>query len=129
MTISQIAILGYAVLYFVLASDIEAEYISQSYPVIYIGLSILDQILVVAGVVLFGLRAEADFAKVWRLLFPLMILELTVGFWFDAIIPLGAFEPEWWLNVAESLWLLAPAYYFNFRVARYMHAEQREPIA
>jgi hypothetical protein len=85
----------------------------------------LDQILIVAGVVLFGLKAEADFAKFWRFLFPLMILELTVGFWFDAIIPLGAFEPQWWLNVAQSLWLLAPAYYFNFRVARYRHVEQR----
>jgi hypothetical protein len=123
---SQIAILGYAVLYFVLASDVEAGNISQRYPVIYIGLSMLDQILVVAGVVLFGLKAEADFAKFWRFLFPLMILELTVGFWFDAIIPLGAFEPQWWLNVAQSLWLLAPAYYFNFRVARYRHVEQAD---
>jgi hypothetical protein len=122
---SQIAILGYAVLYFVLASDMEAGNISQRYPVIYIGLSMLDQILVVAGVVLFGLKAEADFAKFWRFLFPLMILEVTVAFWFDAIIPLGAFEPQWWLNVAQSLWLLAPAYYFHFRVARYPYVEQR----
>ena len=97
---SEIAILCYAVLYFVLASDMEAGNISQRYPVIYVGLSMLDQILIVAGVVLFGLKAEADFAKFWRFLFPLMILELTVGFWFDAIIPLGAFTPQWWLNVA-----------------------------
>jgi hypothetical protein len=63
---SQIAILGYAVLYFLLASDMEAGNISQRYPVIYIGLSMLDQILVVAGVALFALKAEADFAKFWR---------------------------------------------------------------
>jgi hypothetical protein len=56
-----------------------------------------------------------------------MVLELAVGFWFDAIIPVGAVEPEWWLNVAQSLWLLAPAYYFNFRVARYRPVEQRGP--
>jgi hypothetical protein len=76
---SEIAILCYAVLYFVLASDMEAGNISQRYPVIYVGLSMLDQILIVAGVVLFGLKAEADFAKFWRFLFPLMILERHHG--------------------------------------------------
>jgi hypothetical protein len=48
---SQIAILGYAVLYFVLASDMEAGNISQRYPVIYIGLSMLDQTVRVGGAI------------------------------------------------------------------------------
>jgi hypothetical protein len=125
MKLSQIAILGYAALYFLLASAMEAENFNQSYPIVYVGLSMVAQILVVAGIVLFALEAGRDFARFWRWLFPLMIVELAVGFWFDATIPPEALEPEWSFNVALSLWLMAPAYYFNFRVARYWQAEQK----
>jgi hypothetical protein len=122
----QIATLAYAVLYFVLVSAMEAENISQSYPAIYVGLSMIAQVLVVVGIILFGLNAGAGFAKFWQWVFPLLVLEPLVGLWFDATIPPDAFEPEWMLNVGLSLWLMAPAYYFNSRVARYRRAE-REP--
>jgi hypothetical protein len=123
MKLSQVAILAYAALYFLLVSSMEAENVSQSYPLAYIGCSMLSQILVVAGVVLFALNAEVGFARVWRWLFPLMIAEAAVGLWFDATIPPDALQPGWALDVALSLWLMAPAYYFNYRVARYHPAE------
>jgi hypothetical protein len=122
----RIATLAYAMLYFVLVSAMEAENISQSYPMIYVGFSMIAQVLVVLGAVLFGLNLGAGFAKLWQRLFPLLVLELLVGLWFDTTIPPDAFEPGWVLNVGLSLWLMAPAYYFNFRVARYRAAE-REP--
>jgi hypothetical protein len=123
MKLSQVAILAYGALYFVLVSAMEAENISQSYPMVYIGCSMIAQILVVAGVVLFGLNAEAGFAHVWRWIFPLMIVEAAAGLWFDATVPPDALQPGWALDVALSLWLMAPAYYFNFRVARYRPPE------
>ena len=121
---SQIAILAYGLLYFVLVSAMEAENINQSYPLVYVGFSMLVQILIVFGVLIFGLNAEADFAQFWRWLFPLMVLEFMIGLWFDATIPTDALKPEWAFNVALSLWLMAPAYYFNFRVSRYRQAER-----
>lgn len=119
MKLSQLAILAYAALYFILACAMETENIRQGYPAIYIGFSMLTQTLVAAGIVLFGVRAEAGFARGWRWLFPLMLLELGVGLWFDATIPPDALGQAWTLNLALSLWLIAPAYYFNFRVARH----------
>src|SRR6478672_13782139 len=108
MKLSQVATLAYAALYFLLVSSMEAENVSQSYPLAYIGCSMLSQILVVAGVVLFALNAEVGFARVWRWLFPLMIAEAAVGLWFDATIPPDALQPGWALDVALSLWLMAP---------------------
>ena len=61
---SAIAILAYGVIYFLLASLMEAEYINQSYPTLYVGFSMIAQLLVVAGVVLFALddqRATPSF--------------------------------------------------------------------
>jgi tellurite resistance protein TehA-like permease len=120
----QIATLAYAVLYFILVSAMEAENISQSYPVVYVALSMIAQVLVVLGTILFGLDADAGFARFWRWLFPLLVLEPVVGLWFDATIPTDAFEPGWILNVGLSLWIMAPAYYLNFRIARYRRAER-----
>src|ERR1700674_3511216 len=124
MKLSQFAILTYGLLYFVLVSAMEAENINQSYPLVYVGFSMLVQILIVSGVLIFGLNAEAGFAQFWRWLFPLMVLEFTIGLWLDATIPPDALKPEWAFNVALSLWLMAPAYYFNFRVSRYRQAER-----
>src|SRR3977135_753640 len=109
----QIATLASAVLYFVLVSAMVAENISQSYPAIYVGLSMIAQVLVVVGIILFGLNAGAGFAKFWQWVFPLLVLEPLVGLWFDATIPPDSFEPEGMLNVGLTLWLMAPAYYFN----------------
>ena len=47
MKLSQVAVLAYAVIYFVLAGAMEAENLCQSYPVAYIAVSMIAQTLVV----------------------------------------------------------------------------------
>jgi hypothetical protein len=118
MKLSQILILGYGALYFALAGTMEAESINQGYPVLYVSASMVAQVLVVAGIGVSGLNMEAAFTSYWRWIFPLMILEVLVGIWFNVTIPKGEAD-LWWLNIAFSLWIMAPAYYFNFRVARH----------
>src|SRR3982074_2212898 len=100
MKLSQIVILAYGVLYFVLAAAMEAENINHSYPLVYVGFSMASQILIVSGVLIFGLHAEAGFAQFWRCLFPFMVLEFMIGLWFDATIPPDALKPEWAFNIA-----------------------------
>jgi hypothetical protein len=117
--IGQIGILAYALLYFVLACAMEGENITQGYPMIYVGLSMVAQTLVVCGVVLFALERSPDFAKLWRWLFPLLLVELAVGIVFDATIPSSSEGSSWLANEVFGLWLAAPAYYFNFKVAHY----------
>ena len=117
MKLWQVAVLAYAVLYFVLASVMEAANLDQSYPVAYVVSSMIAQTLVVGGVVLFSLERGSEFAKVWQWLFPLLILELAVGIVFDATYQ--ADPGGLWMNELFGLWLAAPAYYFNFRIARY----------
>jgi hypothetical protein len=117
MKLWQIAVLAYAVIYFMLAASMEAGNLGQSYPVVYVAFSMIAQTLVVAGLVLFGLDKALEFAKVWRWLFPLLVLELAAGVAFDAI-----YQPDpdgLLMNELVGLWLAAPAYYFNFRIARY----------
>jgi hypothetical protein len=72
MKLWQVAVFAYAVIYFVLAGTMEAENLSQSYPVAYVAFSMIAQTLVVGGVVLFGLEKGPEFARVWRWLFPLL---------------------------------------------------------
>lgn len=119
----QIGVFAYGVLYFILACAMEAENINQSYPIAYVVPSMIAQTLVVGGIFLFGIEASPDFAKVWRWLFPLLVLELAVGVVFDATIPadynLSTHGAAWTSNVLFALWLAVPAYYFNFRIARY----------
>jgi hypothetical protein len=117
MKLSQIAVMAYAAIYFMLAGNMEADNLSQSYPVIYVALSMIAQTLVVGGVVLFGLQRGPEFAKVWRWLFPLLVLELAVGIVFDVVYQSNA--DGLLMNELIGLWLAAPAYYFNFRIARY----------
>jgi hypothetical protein len=123
MKLWQVAVFAYGILYFILACEMEAENISQSYPLVYVALSMIAQTLVVCGVFLFGLEASKDFARVWRWLFPLLVLEVVVGIVFDATLPpdmsLRTLGVEWFGNALFGLWLMAPAYYFNFRLARY----------
>ena len=125
MSLSQIAVLAYGVVYFVLASAMEADNISQSYPIIYVGLSMVAQILVVGGVFLFGLGAGGSFTRLWRWLFPLLVAELAVGLFYDATIPAAPQGPEWFATVLLSLWFVMPAYYFNFRIAGYGRVPER----
>jgi hypothetical protein len=115
----QVGVLAYGVLYFVLACAMEVENVNQSYPLAYVALSMIGQTLVVGGIFLFGLEASADFAKLWRWLFPLLVLELAAGIVFDATIPPDLRGAELISSELFGLWLAAPAYYFNFRVARY----------
>jgi hypothetical protein len=123
MKLWQAGVFAYGLLYFILACAMEAENLNQSYPLAYVVLSMVAQTLVVGGIFLFGLEAGTDFAKVWRWLFPLLVLEVAVGIVFDATIPadfnLRSHGAEWIANLLFALWLSGPAYYFNFRVARY----------
>jgi hypothetical protein len=113
----QAAVFAYAAFYFMLAGAMEAGNLSQSYPVTYVALSMIAQTLVVGGVVLFGLEKGPEFARVWRWLFPLLLLELAVGIVFDATYQSD--RDGLFMNEIVGLWLAAPAYYFNFRIARY----------
>ena len=79
MKLWQIAVLIYAVIYFMLAGIMEADNLRQSYPVSYVAFSMIAQTLVVGGVVLFALEKAPEFAKVWRWLFPLLVLELALS--------------------------------------------------
>jgi Na+-transporting NADH:ubiquinone oxidoreductase subunit NqrB len=119
----QFAVFGYGLLYFLLACAMEAENIQQSYPIIYVVLSMIAQTLVVGGIFVFGLEAGPEFSRVWRWLFPLLIVEAAVGVVFDATIPvdfnLRSNGTEWIASVLFGLWIASPAYYFNFRIARY----------
>ncbi len=83
----------------------------------YIAFSMIAQTLVVGGVVVFGLEKGPEFASVWRWLFPLLLLELAVGIVFDATYQSD--RDGLLMNELIGLWLVAPAYYFNFRIARY----------
>ena len=119
MKLWSVGVLAYGVLYFILVCVMEAENFNQSYPLSYVVLSMIAQTVVVGGIFLFGLEAGPDFAKLWRWLFPLLVLEVGVGIAFDATIPPQPHDAEWALNLVFSLWLTAPAYYFNYRIARY----------
>jgi hypothetical protein len=116
--LSGIAALAYAAIYFLLASVMEAEYVKQNYPTIYVGISMIAQLLTVAGVVLFALDAGADFVRLWRWIFPLLVFDFALGVYFDSAMadPPG---DEWLWSLALSLWFMAPAYYCNFKIARY----------
>jgi len=119
MKLWQIGVFVYGFVYFMLACAMEADNVTQSYPIAYVGLSMVAQTLVVYGIFLFGLQAGAQYARAWRWLFPLLLLELLAGIVFDATLPPGPLDAEWGLNLLFSLWLATPAYYFNFGIARY----------
>jgi Na+-transporting NADH:ubiquinone oxidoreductase subunit NqrB len=115
----QVGIFVYGVVYFVLACAMEAENFNQSYPVSYVLLSMIAQTLLVGGIFLFAFEASANLAKLWRWLFPLLVLEFAVGIVFDATVPTDALGAAWFVNLLFDLWVAVPAYYFNFRLARY----------
>src|SRR5262245_54206591 len=117
ITFTTIAFFAYGAIYFLLASLMEAEYVNQSYPTLYVGFSMIAQLLVVAGIVLFALDAAAGYARLWRWLFPLLVLDFVVGLYFDSTIPADPRGNEWLASLAMGLWFMAPAYYFNFKIA------------
>src|SRR5262245_49803851 len=119
ITLSTIAILTYGAIYFFLASLMEAEYVNQSYPTLYVGFSMVAKLLVVAGVILFPLDAGTNYARLWRWIFPLLIFDFVLGLYFDSTIPADLHGDEWFWSLAISLWFMAPAYFFNFKIARY----------
>jgi len=123
MKLSQVGVILYGALYFFLACTMESENLGHSYPIVYVVLSMVAQTLVVCGIFLFALEASPDFARIWRWLFPLLILEAAVGIVFDATIPpefnYRTHRMDWVLNLVFSLWISTPAYYFNYRLARY----------
>src|ERR1700674_5602129 len=106
----QVGVIAYGLLYFILACAMEAENINQGYPLAYVVLSMIAQTLLVGGIFLFGFDASADFAKVWRWLFPLLVLEGVVGIMFDATVPSASDGASWIANEVLGLWLAAPAY-------------------
>jgi hypothetical protein len=117
--LSTIAILAYSAIYLLLATLMEAEYTNQSYPAIYIGFSMVAQLLVVAGVVLFALDAGDSFVRLWRWLFPFLVFDFGLGLYYDSTIPVEPQGMQWLWSLALSFWFVAPAYYFNFKIARY----------
>jgi hypothetical protein len=115
--LQQLAVIIYGVVYFLLASSMEAGNVQQGYPLSYILPSMLAQTFVVCGIFLFALNASSEFARIWQWLFPLLIVELAAGMVVDmtqAADALGIVPDELF-----SMWFVAPAYYFNFKVARY----------
>jgi hypothetical protein len=106
MKLWQYAVLAYALLYFVRAGSMEAENLNQSYPAAYVAFSMIAQICVVCGIILFAIEARAEFANVWRLLFPLLVLELALGILFD--VTYQSDLNNLWMNELFGLWLAAP---------------------
>jgi predicted benzoate:H+ symporter BenE len=95
----------------------EAENVRQGYPLAYVLPSMLAQTFVVCGIFLFALNMIGEFARIWQWLFPLLVAELVAGMIVDlthAADALGIIPDELF-----SVWFVAPAYYFNFKVARY----------
>jgi hypothetical protein len=119
MKLWQVGVCAYGALYFVLAGAMEVDNLSQGYPIVYIACSMLAETLMVCGVFLFGLEASPDYARIWRWLFPLLMIEQVASIVLDAMVPADALGAEWATNELFGLWLAMPAYYFNLRIARY----------
>ena len=83
----QVGVITYGIVYFGLASAMEAENLRHSYPFAYVMVSMIAQTFLICGVFLFALQANPEFAKVWRWLFPLLVVEAAVGAAFDATNP------------------------------------------
>jgi predicted benzoate:H+ symporter BenE len=77
----------------------------------------LAQTFIVCGIFLFALNTTGEFARIWKWLFPLLVAELAAGMVVDVTHAAEALDivPD----ELFSVWFVAPAYYFNFKVARY----------
>ena len=71
---------------------------------------------------------RASVARTWRRLFPWLCLELCAGVLVDAFVPtdfnLQTHGFVWVVNLALSLLLVAPAYYFNFKVSTFRERDK-----
>ena len=123
MTPWSMILLAYAALYAVFAYSLHADNVQFGYPVVFIVYSALAQSLIAAGIAIHALEKGHSVARIWRWLFPLLLPEPCIGIALDAAIPQDfSFEThgwEWVVNLLLNLWFMAPAYYFNFRVASY----------
>ncbi len=118
----KVLILLYAVLYVLLAYSMTQGNISAGYPILYILMSTLAQILVTVGMVLSTFDDPRPYNTIWKTLFPLLVLELAIEIAADAVVP-ADFNLEnhggaWLLNMLFVLVLVTPAYYLNWKVAR-----------
>ena len=111
-----------ALFYVWLAYGMAQGNISAGYPFVYLLMSTLAQILVTAGIVLSTFDDPRPYNTIWKRLFPLLVLELAIEIVSDAVFPtdynLETHGAAWLLNILIALVLVAPAYYFNYRVAR-----------
>ena len=118
----KILVLLYALFYVWLAHGIEQGNVSVGYSTLYVLVSTLAQVLLVIGIVLSTFDDPSPYNRIWKALFPLLVLDLVVEIAMDAVVP-DSFNLEthggvWLLYLVVSLILVAPAYYFNYRVAR-----------
>ena len=112
--------LAYACLYAVFAYWVYGDN-SASYPMAYVIASASVQAVVTVGLFAWAFGKGPRVARVWRWLFPLMVLDLIVGIGADAVVPtdfnLAKDGMAWIANLLLNLWFLAPAYYLNFKIA------------
>jgi hypothetical protein len=71
-------------------------------------------------------RRRAVRLRCWRQLcqtlavaFPVLIFDFGLGLYYDSTIPVEPQGKDWLWSRALSFWFVAPAYYFNFKIARY----------
>ncbi len=118
----KVLVLIYALFYVWLSYGMAQGSISVGYPVLYIVMSTLAQIIVTVGIVLSTFDDPRPYNKIWKALFPLLVIELAIEIAADAVVPtdfnLETHGSVWILNMALTLVLLAPAYYFNYQVSR-----------
>lgn len=117
----NLAVLAYAGFYAIIAYAIHADNIRIGYPTPFILYSAGAQCLITLGIVFVALERESGVAKIWKWLFPLLVIDLCVGVAMDAMVPtdfsLSTHGFAWVANLLLNLWLVAPAYYFNFKIA------------
>jgi hypothetical protein len=118
----KVLVLLYALFYVWLAYGMAQGNISAGYHPLYVLVSALAQVLLAIGIVLSTFDDPSPYNKIWKTLFPLLVLEMAIEIAVDAVMPadfnLETHGGVWVLNLALTLVLVAPAYYFNYKVAR-----------
>ena len=120
--VQKVLVLLYALFYVWLAHGIEQGNVIAGYPLFYVLVSTLAQILLVIGIVLSTFDDPRPYNTIWKRLFPLLVLQLALEITMDAVVPSGfnlaTHGSVWLLNLVIVAVLVAPAYYLNYRVAR-----------
>jgi hypothetical protein len=119
----KLLLLVYAGFYAIIAYGTYVDNVKIGYAAPFILYSACSQSVIAVGIVLYALQRETSVARIWRWLFPLLVLELCMGITMDATMPEDFSLPThglaWAANLLFNLWLVAPAYYFNFKIAHY----------